>query len=335
MIEPSTRRPTTNPFRRDGAPGKLMKRVSRTLSGSGGPSGRSTTSLPSPRSCDTPTLPPVLAPLSPTLSVPPLSPCPSYRSSDSASFRSISRKPIAEVDLSFLSSSTSRSYSSEVSDSYDTRVEEDHGEVDGKGAIVEVVDGLWTSTCDERIDWPLPLWYTTNHTSPTLPSQSQRSSSKNNRIGRLASYGLAKAPKPKPRRNFTTSPIPELELPWLPSSLPSPSLESYDSHPGFVRIDIDPTSPTFSTCSSESFASSSTSSSASVASPREPATRVSSPLPQSSAPDRKSLLRIEAGGRQLIFNSSFGGERGFIKANQFEEDDDDEEEILVIRLPPS
>ncbi|GAA5962384.1 hypothetical protein JCM3765_002963 [Sporobolomyces pararoseus] len=332
MIEPLlSRRTSVNPFKKDGMSGKLIKRVSRAVSGQngeareGGGTNSSTTALhPSRTSSDPPDSPPILPPLSPTLTMPSLSPCPSYRSSNSAtSFRSISRKPAPELDFSLLPvldhsyfsspRSTSEGFSEEES-RYDWR----------KEVKVEIVDGLWTSTVDERKDWPLPTWYTSSH----APSPS--SFSKPTRIARLTNHHFTRTTKSKPRRNLTPLVISDLELPWIPAhslvDLPSPSFRSISPHNESLV-----NSSTLSNRSSRSFSTSTTSSSSLSPSDRSSSSRVSSPFPRAPPPDRKSLFRIESGAQQMILNSSRAGFAG----DELYEEDSDEEEVLVIRMPSS
>ncbi|GAA5894064.1 uncharacterized protein JCM6883_003711 [Sporobolomyces salmoneus] len=307
MVEPLGRRSTVNPFKRDGPSGRLMKRVTRAISNSGGGGGvqplnpgsisQSSMAIPSRRSSDSTASVPILPPLSPTLSMPPLSPCPSYRSSDSASSRSIPRKPPPEIDSSLLASPTPSTSSSS------DETEEEQSNVHYP---CEVVDGLWTSTCDERVDWPLPSWYTENPTDSPSPLL------KPSRIARLAPNGFRKSSKTNPRRNFSNPPTPELDSLWLPTLLPeySPSLSIEST---FSNLEIGAQSPTFSTCSSGSFTSPSLSSSTgSSSSSRSESSQTNTTLSRPPAPDRKSFLRIESGGRQFIFNSSPYSQSGFV-----------------------
>ncbi|GAA5982705.1 hypothetical protein JCM5350_006219 [Sporobolomyces pararoseus] len=335
MIEPLiSRRTSVNPFKKDSVSGRLIKRVSRAVSGQhgegreGGGTNRSTTAAhPVQTSSEPPVSLHILPPLSPTLPMPSLSPCPSYRSSKSAtSSRSISRKPAPELDFSLLPVLDNTCFSSPTSTSEGFSEEESRCEWRDE-VKVEIVDGLWTSTVDERKDWPLPSWYTSDLTS------SPPVSSKTTRIARLTNHHFTKTTKSKPRRNFTPLTIPDPGLTWIMGhsldSPPPPSFESISSH---REMQVNPS--TLSNRSSRSFSTSTTSPS----SPSSPSSsdrsfpsRVNSPFPRSAPPDRKSLFRIESGAQPMILNSSRGGCTG----DEFYEEDSDEEEVLVIRMPSS
>jgi hypothetical protein len=333
MIEPLSRRTSVNPFRREGTSGRLIKRVSRAISGQhevkegqGGGGLHSTSSTATPSG----SLPPprVLPPLSPALPLPPLSPCPSYSSSDSAnSSRSIRRKPVPEVDLSYFSSSSSSSFSFSSSTDHDGSTEEDITSSEEQVRIVEVIDGLWTSTCDRRVDVSPPAWL-----DPSPKLSPLTFSSRLNRPARLPTSNFTKSSKSKARPSFSPSSSPKLEVdfPWLPPLLPDES-----QHRGLDlrhrRPEVDAVSPALSNRSSFSTSTRSSSSLSphhAVASPRS-----GTPLPRGSVPDRKSLLRIESGGRQLVFDSSTTSAKQGVITSEDIVDDEDEEEILVIRMP--
>lgn len=292
---PSSSRRSMNPFRKEattagsagGGGSRLLKRVSRAVSGgSAGVEGNTLNSSQlSPNSGFSPSPSPELSlspPLSPIWS-PPLSPTCSFRSTSSASSRSIRRKPVQYGNLSFDSPSTS---SSSTCGSEDDLIE--YGE-DTRGQrrssltsmrSIEVVDGLWTSTVDERLGnvEPLPSWCMPH--SPTLES----------------SY-------PSSRR-FTPS-------------IPSLAFHPFSSQSrGFAVMSTSSPSSTSSSELSPSNRFSSTPSSPTI-SPLRP-------------PERKSLLRIETGGRQLILQAG-----GVGVSIQTDDNSDDDEEILVISMPPS
>ncbi|GAA5840795.1 hypothetical protein JCM3766R1_000886 [Sporobolomyces carnicolor] len=334
MIEPPrlARRPTTtlNPFKRDGTSTRLIKRVSRAISHSATPSGLEgggggSSTIPSTRA------PVELAPLSPTLSMPPLSPCPSYSSSTSSS-SSVRRKPIPTLDASFSSTSSSSSSILETSEGDSDDEDEPNRDTLSPGGeatavVIEVVDGLWTSTVDERIDWPLPAWYYAS--SVAQPSKT------NNRLARLgASASSSKARTSKPRRDWTKSPVllDLEELSWLPSLLSSDesALRPFGSE--YVEEDKIQTSssPARDSPATPTVPSSQTRIDTHTAS--RSSTPLSSSRQLSPGPDRASLWRIESGGRPLVFNA---GNSHSLCAFDFEEVDDDEEEVLVIRLPPA
>jgi len=301
---PSTSRRSMNPFRKEATGvgagggsggGRLLKRVSRAVSGgSTGVEGdnQSISSQlspkpvlspsPSPSSSPSPSPSPessLSPPVSPIWSSPPLSPTCSFRSNSSTSSRSIRRKPVHYGNLALDSPSTSSSSTCGSDDDLIEYSEDWRGRRGSSTSTrsIEVVDGLWTSTADQRLDEPLPSWFMPQ--SPKFDS----------------SYSSS--------RRFTPS------LPFHPFSSKSDN---------FVRIDILPTSPNPSTYSP------SLSTSNGFTSP-PPIPKVSPAHP----PDRKSLLRIESGGRQLILQAG-----GVGVSIQGDDDSDDDEEILVISLPP-
>ncbi|GAA6059029.1 hypothetical protein JCM10212_001254 [Sporobolomyces blumeae] len=226
--------------------GRLFRRVSRAVSkhahppgdASAAPSGSLSIAQrsvsPSPSSPSSPTL--ALPPLSPPLSdasTPPLSPSSPFRPSSSASIRSGRRKPVPYLDLptldeSLMSDSSTESSLSESGTSDDGR----DGQRSQRSVVPTVVDGLWSSTVDERFDDPWQAWEGwSTKSSPELYASSRFSPTPLSHRARLVDLGhslttqLVEAGlKTKPSRRVTRpSEAPRLELQWLPT-LP---LDSY------------------------------------------------------------------------------------------------------------
>ncbi|GAA5925327.1 uncharacterized protein JCM15063_004992 [Sporobolomyces koalae] len=338
-MEPShTRsRRSMNMFRKEVASRGFVKRMSRAVSGQTSNTNSPPCATPARQSSCPPspvqtsfasTLSPI--PLSsPTFAAPAhLSPSLSIRSSSSASGRSIRRKAVPVIEDATAYALSWTPFATASSSEHDMQLDVDV--VDSRGKpVCEIVDGLWTSTVDLRVQEPLPWWCNSPASSPSLssPKTYNWSTVATTRLSRITSRGLQ---RPLPERSSTKSPLPELELPWLPTLFPE-GTPRFDDDDSFVRVEYESSSPAFSTYSSyfnaNANVSASSSSSSSDSCP-SPTLRVPRVLPPT---DRKSLLRLESGGRPFVFDSSRSTPAA--QMGSFESENEDDGDVLVIRLP--
>ncbi|GAA5920617.1 hypothetical protein JCM1841_001478 [Sporobolomyces salmonicolor] len=252
--------------------------------------------------------------------------------------------PLSEMVLSDASSSSSLS----EDDEDDLEMREERRCQQRRARTPEVVDGLWTSTCDERYDEPVPSW-SHNHSIESaygygMPDYDPPLSP---RFPRLAAFThtvshFVDGPNSKPSgRGRSSFDMPDLELPWLPTLFPNsatPLVQLDDS--GFHKVGVAPPSPALS--GSTCYPDSSSSSDAGNCSSDTASTLAVSITP---ATKRKNLFRVEAAGRQIVIDASspLSAHSGtspspkwegqaLSQSQVVEEYGDDDDDVLVITL---
>ncbi|GAA5857991.1 hypothetical protein JCM1840_000996 [Sporobolomyces johnsonii] len=286
----------------------------------------------------------------------PYTPPPAYPSSitlpSKPRTRRIPRKPVPQLrplDEIVLSDASSSSSMSEAEEDV-SELREERRRQQRRARTPDVVDGLWTSTCDERYDEPVPSWCRNQSIASAYGyGMAEYDSPLSPRVPRLAAFthtishfvdGSTSKPSRRGRSSFD---MPELELPWLPTLFPNdvPSLVQLDDD-GFPKLDAAPPSPALS--GSTCYPDSSSSSDAGNCSSDTASTLAVSTAP---VPKRKNLFRVETAGRQIVIDASSpaSAHSGTFASPKWEGqewsqsqmveayEDDDEDDVLVITLP--